>query len=51
MNKISKLFNIKYSIIQGGMICCSGLKPASAVSNSGGIANGRAKAGMFEGDA
>ncbi len=37
MNKITKLFNIKYPIIQGGMIWCSGWKLASAVSNSGGL--------------
>ena len=37
MNKISELYNIKYPIIQGGMIWCSGWKLASAVSNSGGL--------------
>ena len=37
MNKIIKLFNIKYPIIQGGMIWNSGYKLASAVSNSGGL--------------
>lgn len=37
MNKITKLFNIKYPIIQGGMIWVSGYKLASAVSNSGGL--------------
>lgn len=37
MNKITKLFNIKYPIIQGGMIWNSGYKLASAVSNSGGL--------------
>jgi enoyl-[acyl-carrier protein] reductase II len=31
------LFGIKYPIIQGGMIWCSGWKLASAVSNSGGL--------------
>ena len=36
-NKITSLFNIKYPIIQGGMIWCSGWKLASAVSNSGGL--------------
>jgi enoyl-[acyl-carrier protein] reductase II len=35
MNKITQLFNIKYPIIQGGMIWNSGYKLASAVSNSG----------------
>lgn len=37
MNKITSLFNIKYPIIQGGMIWNSGYKLASAVSNSGGL--------------
>ncbi len=37
MNKINKLFNIQYPIIQGGMIWASGWKLASAVSNAGGL--------------
>jgi len=37
MNTICKLFNIKYPIVQGGMIWCSGWKLASAVSNAGGL--------------
>ena len=37
MNKITTLFNIKYPIIQGGMIWNSGYKLASAVSNAGGL--------------
>lgn len=37
MNKITKLFNIKYPIVQGGMIWNSGYKLASAVSNAGGL--------------
>jgi len=37
MNKITKLFKIKYPIIQGGMIWVSGYKLASAVSNAGGL--------------
>ncbi|PLW95308.1 MAG: nitronate monooxygenase [Marinilabiliales bacterium] len=37
MNRINKLFNIQYPIIQGGMIWCSGWKLASAVSNAGGL--------------
>lgn len=37
MNKITKLFNIKYPIIQAGMIWNSGYKLASAVSNAGGL--------------
>ena len=36
-NKITKLFNIKYPIIQGGMVWVSGWKLASAVSNAGGL--------------
>jgi enoyl-[acyl-carrier protein] reductase II len=35
--KITKLFNIQYPIIQGGMIWVSGYKLASAVSNAGGL--------------
>jgi enoyl-[acyl-carrier protein] reductase II len=35
--KIASLFKIKYPIIQGGMIWCSGWKLAAAVSNSGGL--------------
>lgn len=37
MNKITQLFNIKYPIIQGGMIWNSGYKLAAAVSNAGGL--------------
>ncbi len=37
MNKIIQLFNIKYPIIQGGMIWNSGYKLAAAVSNAGGL--------------
>ena len=36
-SKISDLFNIKYPIIQAGMIWCSGWRLASAVSNAGGL--------------
>jgi len=36
-NKITQLFNIKYPIIQAGMIWASGWKLASAVSNEGGL--------------
>ena len=36
-NRITKLFNIKYPIIQGGMVWCSGWRLASAVSNHGGL--------------
>ena len=35
--KITKLFNIQYPIIQGGMIWISGYKLAAAVSNAGGL--------------
>ncbi len=37
MNRITQLFDIKYPIIQGGMIWNSGYKLASAVSNNGGL--------------
>ena len=37
MSRITQLFNIKYPIIQGGMIWNSGYKLAAAVSNSGGL--------------
>ena len=36
-NSITNLFQIKYPIIQGGMIWVSGYKLASAVSNAGGL--------------
>lgn len=36
-NKITSLFNIKYPLIQAGMIWASGWKLASAVSNAGGL--------------
>jgi len=36
-NRICKLFGIKYPIIAGGMVWCSGWRLASAVSNSGGL--------------
>ena len=37
MFPICKLFNIKYPIIQAGMVWCSGWKLAAAVSNAGGL--------------
>ena len=37
MNRITKLFRIKYPIIQSGMVWCSGWRLASAVSNQGGL--------------
>ena len=36
-NRIQKLFNIKYPIVQAGMVWCSGWELASAVSNAGGL--------------
>ena len=36
-NRICELFGIKYPIIQGGMVWCSGWRLASAVSNHGGL--------------
>lgn len=36
-NRITQLFNIKYPLIQAGMIWASGWKLASAVSNAGGL--------------
>ncbi|MFS4467661.1 NAD(P)H-dependent flavin oxidoreductase [Maribacter sp. 2210JD10-5] len=36
-NSVTQLFNIKYPIIQGGMIWASGWRLASAVSNAGGL--------------
>jgi enoyl-[acyl-carrier protein] reductase II len=36
-NKITSLFKIKYPIIQGGMVWCSGWRLAAAVSNAGGL--------------
>ena len=37
MNRITDLFKIKYPIIQGGMVWCSGWRLVSAVSNNGGL--------------
>jgi enoyl-[acyl-carrier protein] reductase II len=37
MNSVSQLFGIKYPVIQGGMIWCTGAKLVSAVSNAGGL--------------
>ena len=36
-NRITQLFNIKYPVIQAGMVWCSGWRLASAVSNAGGL--------------
>jgi enoyl-[acyl-carrier protein] reductase II len=36
-NVICRLFKVKYPIVQGGMIWCSGWRLASAVSNAGGL--------------
>lgn len=37
MNRITSLFGIKYPVVQGGMVWCSGWRLASAVSNAGGL--------------
>lgn len=37
MNRICDLFSIRYPVIQGGMVWCSGWRLASAVSNAGGL--------------
>lgn len=37
MNRITTLFNVRYPIVQAGMIWNSGYKLASAVSNAGGL--------------
>ncbi|MCC7051517.1 MAG: nitronate monooxygenase [Bacteroidia bacterium] len=37
MKSVTDLFKIKYPIIQGGMVWCSGYRLASAVSNCGGL--------------
>ncbi|HPD64232.1 MAG TPA: nitronate monooxygenase [Bacteroidia bacterium] len=37
MNRVCELFQIKYPLIQAGMIWCSGWELASAVSNAGGL--------------
>lgn len=37
MNRITTLLGIRYPIIQGGMVWCSGWRLASAVSNAGGL--------------
>ena len=36
-SKITKLFGIKYPIVQGGMVWVSGYKLAASVSNAGGL--------------
>lgn len=37
MNRICKLFGIRYPIIQGGMVWCSGWRLAAAVGQAGGL--------------
>lgn len=37
MNRICELFGIRYPVVQGGMVWCSGWRLASAVSNAGGL--------------
>ena len=36
-NRVTKLFNIEYPIVQAGMIWASGWRLASAVSNAGAL--------------
>lgn len=36
-NRITTLFGIKYPVVSGGMVWCSGWRLASAVSNAGGL--------------
>ena len=36
-NRICDLFGIRYPVISGGMVWCSGWELASAVSNAGGL--------------
>src|SRR3954464_341037 len=35
--RIQELFNVRYPIVQAGMVWCSGWRLASAVSNAGGL--------------
>lgn len=37
IQRIQKLFNIRYPIVQAGMVWCSGWRLAAAVSNAGGL--------------
>jgi len=37
MNRITSLFGIKYPIVAGGMVWCSGWRLTAAVSNAGGL--------------
>lgn len=37
MNRICDLFGIRYPVVQGGMVWCSGWRLAAAVSNAGGL--------------
>lgn len=37
MNRVCELFGIRYPIISGGMVWCSGWRLAAAVSNAGGL--------------
>src|SRR5690242_6319451 len=36
-NRITRLFDIQYPIVQAGMVWCSGWRLASAVSEAGGL--------------
>ncbi|MEG1999329.1 MAG: nitronate monooxygenase, partial [Bacteroidales bacterium] len=37
MNRVCDIFGVKYPVVQGGMVWCSGWRLASAVSNAGGL--------------
>ncbi|MDR2131404.1 MAG: nitronate monooxygenase [Odoribacteraceae bacterium] len=37
MNRVCNLLGIRYPVVQGGMVWCSGWRLASAVSNAGGL--------------
>ncbi len=37
INRVSKLFDNRFPIVQAGMVWCSGWRLASAVSNAGGL--------------
>eukprot|EP00796_Vickermania_ingenoplastis_P011956 gene11957-8231_t len=50
-NRVASLFGVKYPIVQGGMVWCSGWRLASAVSNAGGlglIGAGSMNLGVFQ---
>lgn len=37
VNRVTELFNIRYPVVQGGMVWCSGWRLATAVTNAGGL--------------